>query len=127
MSTRSQSSTRTLFPVPVSVNQPLPQVLVAREPFPTCMVEAPSPPGVCTRASLVTGNTVQDHICAEGAAMAVTSDSSYRQILRCLEAIEEQMRVRVPGASVSRQGQTSYNRLHASRPSSPGFSNEGLC
>ena len=125
MSTHSQSSTRTPFPVPVSVNQASPSsscgLQSAREPFPTCMVEAPTS-GVCPRASLVTGNTVQDHICAEGAAMAATSDSPYRQILRRLEAIEEQMRVRVPDASAFRQGQTSYNR-----PSSSGFSNEGLC
>ena len=77
------------------------------------MVEAPSP-GVCPRALQVTGNTVQDHICAEGAAMAATSDSLFCQILWCLEAIEEQMRLRVPAASVSRQGRSSYNRLSAS-------------
>ena len=131
MSTRSQSSTRASFSVPSSVNQAFPSspcgLQSAREQFPTCTVEAPSS-GMCPRASLGTGSTVQDHACAEGATMAATADSPYRQILQRLEAIEEQLREREPGGGVSRrQVRTTYNELGASRPYSPGSSNEGLC
>ncbi|MPC53590.1 hypothetical protein E2C01_047490 [Portunus trituberculatus] len=72
--------------------------------------------------SLVTGNTVENQASAKGLAMATTFDAPYRQILQCLEVIEEQLRALLP-----RQGHISYNRFSASRPSSAGSSNEGLC
>lgn len=124
MSARRQSSTSAPLPVPASVQQVFPAsscgIQTAREQFPAYMVDAQSP-DVCPQASLVTGSSMQE----QGVAMAATSDSPYRQILRRLEALEEQMRVRVTGASVSRRGRTSYTGQR--RPSSPSFSNEGLC
>lgn len=124
MSTRSQSSVRAPCPVPASVNQAFPSsscgLQTAREQFPAYTVDAPSP-DACPQALMLTGNSVQDH----GVAMAATSDPPYRQILRRLEVLEEQMRVRIPSASVSRRGRTSYTGQR--QPSSPGFSNDGLC
>ena len=57
--------------------------------------------------------------------MAATSDSPFRLILRRLEAIEEQIPLRVPAACLVKGEEVTTGSVLHDLPS--GFSNKGLC